>query len=398
MLLALLLCCGAASSPDGALPGDGGGTGGSDGGGGDGGGTGGSDGGGGDGDGGGTSGDGGGGTAGDGGSSGGDCATLSWRTEERVFIDTQAELSTFCAKWNAVEGDLVVDVGGELDPITQLDGIGCLCQVQGDLVITGDSSLEDGGLEDSALEDSAPTPPHVTGDVELYALQRVGGDLRLTHHPNLSSVEGLGALTEVGGDLVLQGNPSQQVASFYALERVGGSVVVRDMEKLLLLRLPVVQALGGLEVGTEGDAGSAPYLVQVQLTALQEVEGDLRLVGLGNLDALEAPTLTTVGGALHLAESCELVPELDALDAVGSLTLSALCAVTDLSGLPALRRLTGQDATGHSLRVEATEHLDAAELDALLDQLELLGTGAIDIENAGTCAEAMADYGTGWCD
>ncbi|MCK6504025.1 hypothetical protein L6R53_11595 [Myxococcota bacterium] len=382
MLLALLLCCAGPSDSgeDGATDGgaadggaaDGGASdgGAADGGGGDGGGS----------DGGGS----------DGGGTSGDCASLTWREDASVFIDTQAELASFCESWNAVRGDLVVDVGGQEDPITELDGIGCLCEVDGDLVITGDSEAD--GREPVAA------PPHVTGDIELYALQRVGGDLRISHHPNLGYVEGLRALIEVGGDLVIEDNPTQQVASFYALQRVGGEVVVRDMEKLLILRLPAATHLGGLQVGAEGDAVTTWYLVEVLLTDLVEVTGDLRLVGARNLSYLGAPALTTVGGALHLQDTCETLADFPALASAGSLTLTGMCALADLSGFAALAALTGQDEGGHSLRLAADDHLDADEIDAFVAQLSSLGTGIVDVENQGSCADAMAAYGQGYCD
>ena len=343
---------------------------------------------------GGTGGDGGDGGTTDGGTTGA-CDAPTWRTEAQVRIDTQAELSTFCGSWNAVDGDLWVDVGGKEDPITELDGIGCLCEVTGDLVITGDSDLEEAS---AAGPSAAPPPPHVTGDIELYTLTRVGGDLRISHHPNLGYVEGMRALVEVGGDLVLTGNPTQQVASFYALQRVGGTVQVSDMEKLLILRLPLLTSLGGLQIGAEGDAATTYYLVEVLLTSLEAVTGDLRIVGPRNLASLQAPALTTVGGALHLQDTCETVPAFDALTSVGSLTLAGMCALTDLSGFAALGAITGQDEAGSSLRLAGDDHLDQDEIAAFLSQLGSTGTGTVDTANGGTCADALAPYGEGYCD
>jgi hypothetical protein len=267
-------------------------------------------------------------------------------------------------------------------------------------VITGDSVAEGWAAQGWAAEGWAPgaAPPHVTGDIELYALRRVGGDLRISHHPNLGYVEGLGALTEVGGDLVLQANPTQQVASFYVLERVGGVLRVAGLDKLVLLRLPALASAGGLSLGEEGQAGSTGILVEVQLTALAEVSGDLRLTGARNLPVLRAPALTRVGGALHVQDTCETTLDLPALASAGSLTLVGMCALTDLAGLASLTALTGQDDRGYSLRLAADEHLDGDEILAFLGRLTTSGTGVVDVDNAGSCAEALAAYGQGYCD
>ncbi|RME22595.1 MAG: hypothetical protein D6798_15415, partial [Deltaproteobacteria bacterium] len=66
------------------------------------------------------------------------CDTRAWWSAPEVRLEHQAEVDAFCTRYNAVDGDLVVDVGADEDPITQLDGIGCLCEVSGSLTITGD--------------------------------------------------------------------------------------------------------------------------------------------------------------------------------------------------------------------------------------------------------------------
>lgn len=339
----------------------------------------------------------------DGGDSGAtaDCSALRWRDEARVLLDAQSEVDGFCAQWNAVTGDLIVDVGADAgkegEPITQLDGIKCLCEVGGSLWITGDAARGLPPTRPPLPPVPTPPPPHVTGDIELSILERVGGDLVLTWHPALSYVESMRALVEVGGDLVIAGNPELQVASFYALERVGGRVRVQDMDKQLILRLPAARSLGGLELGSSGDARTLYYLVEVKLDQLQELRGDLRVVGPRNLPLLGAPLLERIDGALQLEAACITDLAFPSLQEVGSLSLVGNCGLLDLDGLSALRRISGQDPDGRSLRLQANEQLDAEELQAFLDQLEAQGTGKIEADNAGSCAEVMAAYGEGYC-
>lgn len=318
-----------------------------------------------------------------------------------VVISTQAGLSGFCESWNAVDGDLYLDVGATEDPITELDGIKCLCAVEGDLTITGDSSqtLPPDGAAPPTAPPPGPevVPPHVVGDIELTLLERVGGDLILTHHPQLDFVQSLVALREVGGDIVLRDIPNLQVIKFFGLETLGGRLVVEDMGKLLVVGLEAATTVGGIQLGEAGDAETLYFLVELGLGSLEEVTGDLRLVGARNLPLLRAPELTRVGGALHLEASCVTFPSLGALTEVGSLHLEGNCGLSSLSGLAALERVTGADADGHAVRIAAQDGLDAEETQAWLDGLELeAGDASVDLETA--CTTVLAAYGEGYCE
>ncbi|RME22291.1 MAG: hypothetical protein D6798_16150, partial [Deltaproteobacteria bacterium] len=241
-------------------------------------------------------------------------------------------------------------------------------------------------------------PPHVTGDIELTALERVGGDLVITWHPSLTYVEAMRALREVGGDIVLAGNPQMQVTSFYGLERLGGRLILRQQDKQLILRLPAATTIGGLDLGEPGDARTLAYLVEIKLDALQEVTGDIRVVGPRNLAVLSAPALTTIAGSLHVEAACRTTLSLPVLESVGSLVLDGLCALEDFAGLPALRQLTGEDEEGRSLWLHADDGLDSDEIAGFLAGLHALGTGTVDAGNTESCATVLAAYGDGYCD
>lgn len=317
-----------------------------------------------------------------------DCDTLSWY-EGDLALDSQTALDPFCDSYNAVAGSLYVDVGTTEDPITELDGIGCLCQVAGDLVITGDSGQEP--------PPELPAPPHVTGDIELGILQRVGGDLVLSHHPGLTYVEGMRGLAEVGGDIRLEHNPELQVVSFYALQQLGGTVSVRDMDKFLILRLPEATSIGGVELGATGDAQTLYFLVELKLDSVTTITGDLRLFGPRNLASLSAPLLQSLGGTLQLEGSCITDLALPELSSVGALRLVGNCGLLDLDGLAALTSITGQDSDGTSLELSGSDHLDEGELTAFLSQLSSTGTGTSETAAATPCADTIALYDEGHC-
>jgi len=311
----------------------------------------------------------------------GDCDAPTLHPDEDVFINSQTEIDAFCGIASAVAGDLVVDVGTVEDPITELDGMACLCEVGGDFFLTGDSS--------------APPPPHVTGDIELEALRRVGGDFVLSHHPNLDYVQSLVSLTEVGGDLRIEENPNLQVAKFFALERVGGTVVVAGTDRLLILGLSAASSLGGIELGAAGDADTLYFFVELGLEALIEVTGDVRVVGPRNLGLVKAEALERIDGTLHLEASCVTTPRLPALESVGQLHLEGNCALTDLSGFGALTTVTGTDDEGRSVVLSANA-IPSDTAAAFVAGLSLAGEASIEAE--ASCDEVMAAYGDGYCD
>ncbi len=317
-----------------------------------------------------------------------DCSELSYTDSGPVLISTQSELEGFCDSWNAVDGDLYLDVGSAEDPITELDDIKCLCAVEGDLTITGDSSQ-------TAPPEGAP-PPHVVGDIELSLLERVGGDLVLSHHPQLDFVQGLVALEEVGGDVILRDIPNLQVIKFFGLQTVGGDIVVEEMDKLLIMGFEAATSIGGLRLGEAGDAQSMFFLVELGMGSLETVTGDLRVVGPRNLPLLQAPSLVTIGGALHLEASCFTQPSFAALESVGSLHLEGNCGLSSLAGLGSLSTVTGADDDGHAVVIAAQADLDPEETEAWVAGLDLQ-SGEVLLDLSTECAEVMADYGEGYC-
>ena len=321
-----------------------------------------------------------------------DCTAPVWR-EEDVLLSRQSEVDGFCSQWNAVRGDLRIDVGATEDIITELDGLACLCEVDGDLVVYADD-----------LPPSAPPalpPPHVTGDLELSLLTRIGGDFELRNLQQLTYLQEMWSLESIGGDLTIDGCPDLQYSALDALASVGGTITLHNLGQFLVFRMPSLATAGGLSLGAPGDAESLYFLAELDISSLTTLSGSLSITGARNLGLLSAPVLTDITGALHIEAACHLRPSMPALTAAGSLHIEGACGITDFAGLPALTTLTGTDAEGHSLWLSANEGLDSSEIDAFIGGLSQTPAGTIHTDTITTCDAILSDYtvgGVGFCD
>ncbi len=314
-----------------------------------------------------------------------DCTTRVWHQGD-VSLQHQSDVAGFCDRHNAIDGDLTIDVSNNDDTITELDGIGCLCEVTGDLLVTSDD------------DPAAPPPPHITGDLELSLLERVGGDLRLINLPLLTYLQELWSLHEVGGDIVIQGCPDLQYGALYTLQTVGGDITLSDLGKLLVFRLPSLTHAGSISLGSPGDSESLYFLTELNLSALTGLSGDLSLTGTRNLGLLSAPLLADIDGALHIEAACSLRPVMPVLTEAGSLHIEGACGMSDFAGLPALTALTGVDGDGYSFWLSATEGVDEEEIASFLSGLTQTPTGEIFTDTTTTCADVLSAYGDAFCE
>jgi hypothetical protein len=314
-----------------------------------------------------------------------DCSTLVWY-EGDLILQYQSDVAGFCSAHNAIRGDLSIDVSNNEDTITELDGIGCLCEVDGDLLLT------------STDDPAAPPPPHITGDLELGLLERIGGDLLLINLPLLTYLQELWALREVGGDIVIDGCPDLQYSSLYTLESVGGSITLRNLGKLLVFRLPSLTTAHSITLGSPGDGESLYFLAELALTSLTTLSGDLSLTGTRNLGLLSAPVLTDIDGALHIEAACSLRPSLPVLEELGSLHIEGACGVSDFAGLPALTALTSADDDGYSFWLSASEAVDDKEVSDFLGSLKPPPPGEVFTDSTTTCADVLSAYGETFCE
>ena len=116
---------------------------------------------------------------------------------------TDPKFENLCRHYNVVGGDLTIYAG------ESLEGLSCLCEVEGDL------SLE-WGTEFESL-------------AGLDLLSAVGGTLSIVGIDDLTTLDGLGALWEIGADLNLDANNRlSDATALYGLGTIGGDVMITD--------------------------------------------------------------------------------------------------------------------------------------------------------------------------
>lgn len=115
----------------------------------------------------------------------------------------------------ALDGVRVIE--GELQinrtSFTDLDFLGCIEEVQGELTIFGNAELTD-----------------LSG---LDRLQRLGAGFVFSENQGPTELDGLGALTEIGGSMVIQGNHTMTgISGMTSLATIGGALNIRDNDAL----------------------------------------------------------------------------------------------------------------------------------------------------------------------
>ncbi|WP_168210567.1 receptor L domain-containing protein [Persicimonas caeni] len=153
---------------------------------------------------------------------------------------------------------------------TDLSTLGSLRQIEGDLVIRSNTHLESlAGLEN---------------------LEAVGGDLHITHNPNLFSARQLNKLTRVEGELRFEKLPKLAAITGHAqLETVGRGLVIAENDSLTHL-----QAFRSLET----------------------VRGDLRIDSNWRLESIAQLDPKTITGDLRISHN----PVLGSLGSLGRQT------------------------------------------------------------------------------
>ena len=285
------------------------------------------------------------------------CATLISHPGD-VVLDRVDAVEEFCGSFhNAVEGDLEIR-GFE---------VSCLCEVGGDLTLSG--------------------RPHVSAP----RLSQIGGDL-VVSETELETLD-LPVLETLGGSLVVEDNPDLESLDLPLLEDAT-SVLVTQNHALLDLSLPRIDAIDDLLQIEDNEA-----LLSLDLYRLEEVGGDVWIRNLPLLDSLAATdTLAHVGGDLVLTD-LDSVVELGGFALLASLggdldvhgndvlaRVSTFNALTDLGGqLLVVDNPTLQDFEGLQLLLDApgvqlTENPALRSLSGLIN-LETV-TGDVILEDA----------------
>lgn len=133
--------------------------------------------------------------------------------------------------------------------------------------------------------------------VQFPALHTVEGDVELSANDALYLVD-LSNLRHVGADgaLTLDHNPALPIVHLPQLVTVTGPLAVVNHLHLHTLILPRLQSVGALDISSN-DA-----LVDVDMSALAEVLGELYLGALAGMQEVQFPVLQSVAGSLQLRE------------------------------------------------------------------------------------------------
>jgi hypothetical protein len=322
-----------------------------------------------------------------------DCSELSWRTEADLLLTHQDQVDEFCPQWNAVDGNLTIDLDGDPDaPIWELDGISCLCEVTGDLEIFW--------IADFDPDAASPPPPHSSTDLELGLLERVGGSLSIHDIWGLAQLSFMDALVEVGGDLEVYGLDNLLGVDLIGLRAIGGTLSLSDVALLQAVEMGGLEQLGGLRFTSENESDLAA-LRKVSFPLLERIERDFELDGPRGLYLVEADALQSIDGSFALRGACSLELDLPLLSQAGSLELVGNCGLESLTGLP-IAEISGQAADGVSVRIEGNDGLSQEVLDAFLTSMVVTGAGTVQATAAedGACSAWQAsrwEVESEWC-
>jgi hypothetical protein len=275
-------------------------------------------------------------------------------------------LEDFCASWNAIGGDLVI----EYQELADLHALDCLVGVGGGVRLT-----EVGGMT----------------TLRLPALQVVGGTLDVQGEQELVSIE-LPALRRIGGGLEIAFLPSLRTLDLPALVEVDGLLQIYDTG-LREFEFPALE-----HVGVEGGSLIAgkligqyecyiranEFLQEARFPALQWVSGVLKISSNPELGVFEAPLLRRAEVGLYLSYSDMREVQFPSLEAAGFLYLDNTWLNT--FSAPSLTQVGRELAVqfnptfqaidvpllasvGGMVRIVQNPNWAAADIDALLAQI-----------------------------
>jgi hypothetical protein len=204
-----------------------------------------------------------------------------------LSFSSDAEMLSFCDSWDTVAGNVMV-AGSSVTSLSSLD---CLVRVAGLFEVTGTEILD---LELPALQevggDLVIYDNYPLGGIELLALRGVGGHLLVEEHPWLDELR-LPDLQTVTGDLKLRYAGSLQQLSLPSLEGVGGSLWLRYLDALEGLNLGSLAT-----VASDLWVGGNPLLAQLSLPELTVVDAEVMVSANPLLQQMALPRLTEAGG------------------------------------------------------------------------------------------------------
>ena len=241
--------------------------------------------------------------------------------------------------------------------VTSLAALECLVRVDGLLEVTDTEVLD---LELPALEevggDLVIYDNYPLGGVELLALRSVAGSLEVAQQPWLDELR-MPELSEVGGDLLLNQLPFLPSIRLPRLSSVGGDLWLRYLDTVLHIELDALESVGA-DLWLSGNS----LLQEVSWSELLSVDRELMVTSNPMLVSLQLSSLTGLG-ALRLSSNASLstlgLPQLQDIQGLpGSLRLSS-CALLEVLALPALQSI------GDFLMVASNSSLSQFQLQSL---------------------------------
>jgi hypothetical protein len=227
-----------------------------------------------------------------------------------------------------VSGNLFIESG-----VTELDGLSCLCEVHGDLILVGTELKNLNGME---------------------RLHLVSGEFDIADNQQLARLRGLEALTDVG-TLTLRDNEALLKVALPSLLRVE-QLVLENTVLVDLDGLASVQEVGALRLsgnsalvdvsGLQADLTELDYLTVSDNSVLTSL-ASLRIGVTGSIFVHDNPSLRDLEGlegvtSLNYLEVHDnlLLDNLDALSGLNTVTynlwISGNSALTSLAGLQSL--------------------------------------------------------------
>ena len=249
-------------------------------------------------------------------------------------------LASFCSAYNAISGDLTLD----RTDLSSMAVFSCLCEVGGDVSITGNTALSSlGGLE---------------------RLGTVGGDVSIENNDLLPDYTGLSSLETITGTLT-----------------VGtGNALITDM-----VGFDTLTSVGNLDISNTG-------LTSLDgLESLETVVGDFTLSGNESLISVEGLSgLTSVGGELYIYNN-DLLPSLTGVEQLSS--VGGTLSVYGVDGIPDLHPFSGLRSLG-GLYVSACDlNTDLSGLEGLTSISGSVSVLSNNVQTSLTGLENVTDIG-----
>jgi len=297
------------------------------------------------------------------------CGGVTWTLAAQsclpsgIILSTQTQMDGFIFAFpdcDTIGGNVTIAADAE-DPIVDLSSLSNIIAIGGDLTISNHTELTSlEGLNQLAFVGGSVNligNQQLSDLLALQDLREIGG-LVIAQHDSLQVIEGFAQLIRIHGDLVIEENPIlEEIRGFEQIDSLQGNSLILDN--------PSLHTIDGFDalLAVQGDLEVKNNSILTTIQAWSNVQQ----IGLGltirqneELSALPAFTeIDSIGESLSLV-GLPLVPEIPAFPNLvyigGSLHISALDLVEDLNSFAALK---------HTQQWLFTENLALQSIDSL---------------------------------